>query len=293
MNKYGNGHFQKMDIKTEGSGPPERRVVKLDTVAEPVVQQFEFGRLHRKGEGSYAATKQKFGALAATDLERTQRGQKDRRFSLNPLLRDPLSIEEEERRVIDQKVHDQVAAQAEVAKAKAAKEGYAAGLKQGHDDAFKNFQKEGAERTQYLENLITEAETAKADIFAANERVLMELVFRMAKMITLKEIATDKEYVLRLTRDLIEKIGVRENIRIRINPDDRDTLQMLKPGLEATFGVLKNISVEANAQVGRGGCIIETEWNAIDASIETQLKGVYEALTATKMAVEPKAEPTS
>jgi hypothetical protein len=34
----------------------------------------------------------------------------------------------------------------------------------------------------------------------------MEVVFRVGKMILLKELAVDKEYVLRLTRDLLERV---------------------------------------------------------------------------------------
>lgn len=266
------------EVKEESEKSIDSRVVKLEANAETVVQQFHFGKIRRAGEGDYASVKAKYGALAATDAERAARNQKDRRFSLNSLLRDPLSVEEEERRVIEEKVRARVAAVADAAKAKAAEEGYQAGLKKGHEEAFARFREEAQDRIAHLESLLREADSAKEEIYRANERFLQELIYRVARMVMLKELSTDREYVLRLTRELVEKVGVRDNVRIRIHPDDAATVGMLKEGLERALGTMKNLNVEVSNQIRRGGCTVETEWNAIDASIETQLQGVYEAL---------------
>jgi flagellar assembly protein FliH len=277
MNKK--DHFSKIKIKAEADVMKnDVRVMKLDMGAAPVVQQFSFGKLQRAGEGTYASTKAKYGSLASTDEGRVPKGQRERRFSLNPLLKEPLSIEEEERRVIEEKVAARIAAVSEEARAKAREEGYKAGLEQGHQEAYQRFAQESVERLTNFDAMLAEAENAKQEIYRANERFLMELVFRIAKMVTLKEVATDKDYVVRLARELIERIGVRENIRIRIHPEDAKTADIIKPGLEAALGTLKNLSLEASPQVKRGGCIVETEWNAIDASLETQFQGVYDAL---------------
>lgn len=279
MNKYGKDHFQKLEIKNEAEVlRNDVRVVKLDVVSVPVVSQFSFGKLHRKGEGSYEETKAKFGSLSVTDEGRLPKSQRDRRFSINPLLRDPLSIEDEERRVIEERVNKRIAAIADEARAKAHGEGYKVGLEQGHQEAYQRFAQESVERLTHFDAMLHEAETAKAEIFRANERFLMELVFRMAKMVTLKEVSADKEYVVRLARELIERIGVRENIRIKISPEDAKTADIIKPGLEAALGALKNLTIEASPLVRRGGCIVETEWNAIDASLERQFQGIHEAL---------------
>lgn len=279
MNKSDKDHFQKLKIRTEAeAGLPQSRVMKVDTGGVPVVQQFSFGRLERAGEGNYEATKAKYGAISATDSERMHRGQRDRRFSLNPLVKEPLSIEEEERRVIDQKVEERVAAITAEARAKGVQEGYQAGLAKGHREAFELFQNQADERMAQFEGLLAAFEGAKAEIFRANERFLMELVFRVARTVALKEVAEDREYVVRLCRELLERIGARDNIRIRLHPDDAGTALLLKPALEQTFGALGNLTVEPSELVRRGGCIVETEWNEIDASLDTQFEGIHAAL---------------
>jgi len=258
------------------------RVVKLNTLTEPSVKKFELSKLNQEQKGSYAAVKKKYGALAVTDPERASRSKQDSRFSLNPLLRDPLSVEEEERRVIEERVRVRVEALSEEVKRKSEAVGYEAGLKKGHTEAYSKFLEEGAGRLQRFEAFLAEIESAKEQIFRANERFLVEVVFRIAKMLLLKELAADKEYVLRLARELIERVGVRENITIRISPEDAQTANLFKEGLEKSLGILKNVDIQISNQVKGGGCMIETEWNAIDASVETQLQGVYSALVGVE-----------
>jgi flagellar assembly protein FliH len=266
------------EIKKEKEAPAETRVVKIENGVAKEVKEFEFQKIKKNGEHDYGSIKAKYGPLAATDTDRASRNRKDARFSLNPLLRGPLSVEEEERRAIEERVQDRVQALWNETKAKAHEDGYREGLKVGHDEAYKKFQEDGANRLKAFDSFITHCENAKTEIFRANERLLVELVFKIGKMILMKELSTDKDYVIRLATDLLEKIGARENITIRLNPAQLETAGMIREGIEKQLGALKNINFEASDQVAGGGCAIETEWSAIDASVCKQLEGVYQAL---------------
>ena len=57
---------------------------------------------------------------------------------------------------------------------------------------------------------------------------------------------------------------------------------MLKDGLDKSLGGLKNLNVEVSEDVLAGGCVIETEWNKIDAGLQTQLDSMVEALFGKK-----------
>jgi len=273
-------HFKpnQMNIKDEDKKDSEIRVVKLETGGAPQVKSFAFSNLQQSGKGDYSVIKAKYGSLAATDAERLGRNHRDSRFSINPLLRDPLAVEHEELRVIEARVQEQVDALREAAQAEGVQQGYEAGLEKGHAEAFAKFQEEGVERVRSFEALLKEFEGLKQEMLKANEHFLMEMTFRIAKMVMLKELATDKDYLLRLSSELIERVGLKENITIRVNLQDRQTIEMLKAELPKTMGELKNLQIEASEQVPGGGCTVETQWNAIDASIDTQLKGIYEAL---------------
>lgn len=265
-------------IQSENAKPLEPRVVKLEIPTEPVVSQYHFGKIKRGGEGDYNRVREKFGPLAATDVHDKDRAVKDRRFSVNPLLRDPLSIEDEERRVIEQKVQAEIVIRSQLAEQKGFQAGYEAGLKKGHAEAYDKFSLEGEERLKHFDHFLDEVEQAKSQILKANEHFLIEMIYQISKMITLKELTIDNTYILRLAEQLITQIGVKENVKLRIHPSEQKSIEMLKGELESKIAGLKNLRIETSEDVKRGGCIVETEWNEIDASIENQLHGIRDAL---------------
>lgn len=276
-----NGKKQAFTAATLNAGfekAGETQIVKFDAESEPEIRPFTFEPIKNDLTSSYASKKERFGALAVTDPERATRSQRDRRFSLNPILKESLSVEEEERRVIEERMRQRIRAIEDEIKSKASEVGYQDGLKKGYLEAYLKFQKEGAERLVEFENLLAEAESAKVTLYRANERFLVELIYRIAKMVLLRELTTDREFVSRLAKDIVERVGVRDNIRIRLHPDDYETANLLREHLDKTLGSMKNVNVEASSVIKRGGCVVETDWNVTDASIEMQLQGVYDAL---------------
>lgn len=259
-------------------GRTQRSPHSLQADTEMRVQTFEPPTIRAPGQRGYSSTRDRLGALAATDEGRVSRSRQDSRFALNPLLRDPLSIEDEERRVIEERVRARVQAVVDEARADAAVVGYRDGLARGQEEAFAKFQAESVGRTERIEQILGELEGARAQIFAANEKLLVDLVVRICKLVILRELKTDREYLLRLSQTIIERVGVRENIRIKLRPADLESVTMLKSGLEQSLGALKNLSIEASPEVRSGGVVVETEFNAIDASIDTQIEGLFEGL---------------
>ncbi len=256
----------------------ELKVVNFDQANRLEVREFVFASFQTTGPNRYAEVKSKFGPLAATDDDPSGKIQRDRRFSINPLLRNPLSIQQEEARILDEKVKTIVEDIAEQAKKDAGALGYEDGYKKGFAEAHRKIQIEAASRIEQFDHFLKEMENARVDIFRINERVIVEMIFRISKLLIMKELATDREYILRLVKELIGKVGVRENITLRINPEDGEVIGLLKEGVEKAFGNITNFNVEMSSHVKSGGCEIETEWNVINASIENQLQEVHRAL---------------
>lgn len=276
MSKFEKSIFK---VNEEVAKPANVNQVKADTVGTPVVREFEINPIKRMGQGEYSAVKAKYGALAATDSDRPVRNQRDRRFSLNSLLRDPLSVEQEEQRAIEERVQARVDTMVVNAKELAAEVGYKEGLRIGYEEAFRKVREEAKSSLQRFDQLVNEAENAKKEIFKANERFLIELVFRIAKSVILRDLSDDPEYILRIATELVERVGVRDNLKIRIHTEDAKTIDMLKGGLEKTYGTLNNLTIESSNQVPQGSCLVETEWNAIEARVEDQLQAIYGSLT--------------
>lgn len=265
----------------------EKDVKRLALMEEEEnVRKYELPVLKKSNHDDYSKTKEKFGALAVTDAERQARSQRDRRFSLSPMVRKTLSVEEEENRVIEERLKDRITALAEEVKAQAYREGLANGMTEGFEKAYREFQDEGSERLKHFDSLLKDAEAAKLNIYKANERFLIELIYRIARLVIHKDLERDNEFLNRLVVNLLNRINVKENVTIRIHPNDAQTMAKLRKTVETEMEGMKNLKIEISQKVRTGGCIIETDWNIVDASLDTQLEGVYTALlnqTAPKL----------
>lgn len=273
-------HFRKsqFSIHEENKRSRDETIIKVAERANPSVQDFQIEDIQENGRHDYSAVKAKYGPLAASDPDRVAKSQKDRRFVLNSLLRDPLSVEQEERRAIEESVRDRVSALTDEAKSLGYNEGFKEGLQKGHEEALQRFRVENSPKVEQLDLMIKSAEAAKNEIFKANERFLIELIFSIAKKMILKELNIDKEYLIRLANELIHRVGVRENIKLTIHPDDAEILEALEHGIKQNYSQLENLNIDISNQASRGGCRIESEWNVIDAKIDAQLEAIHDTL---------------
>lgn len=267
-----------LEIKGEsdvGGGAHQPRVVKYEAAVTRKVTPFEFNRISSSGAAPLQPQSPRRAGAGAPGAAAAENDA----FNLNPLIRSG-SRQEEERRLIEQEVSQRVEALSQQVRAQAAEQGYRDGLAKGHEEAYLEAKQELGEKVRRLEELLQSFESAKISVFAANERFLMELVFRIGKLVLLRELKTDSDFVLRLAREVVEHLGARDQIRLKLNPEDIALGESVRQGLQQTLGTLRNFAIDASAEVALGGCAVETEWGSVDASVETRLQAIYDALVA-------------
>lgn len=199
-------------------------------------------------------------------------------FELHPSVKKVLEIERDENSRIEKKVNEKLALLRESTIEDAKKVGFQEGYEAGRKEGFQRFQEETRESVEVIDRLATEFEGLKAEIFKANERFLLEMIAQVAKRVVLRELQTDADYLSRVTRDIIEKLGTRENIRVWLNGDDIECLQALRESLTQKFGELRNLQIAVHPEVTKGGCIVETDFGTVDATIEAQIRSIEETL---------------
>jgi flagellar assembly protein FliH len=263
-------------------GDGDQRILRLDAGTKMEVQAFELPKL-----GEDAPTTFRTPTLGAGGaLPKSKRSpippptddQKGRRFAVDPILRDLLSVDEETDTEIDRRVEAQVAELRTDAVAEGRDQGYQEGYARGKAEAQAEFQASGNERLERMDAFLSAMESLKAEIFRANERFLIDLVFRVAGNILQKEIEKDAEYVARVVRNVVEKVGVKDQLKLIANASQLEGLYALLPELEKKHSSLKNISIEPSTQLGDADIVIETDWNRIDATLESQLATLHETL---------------
>ena len=221
---------------------------------------------------SYERTREQFGNLAGSELK------SDSRFNLHPAARKSLGIENEENRHIEGKIADEVERRVEQLRSKAHLEGIESGRVEGARLAQEAFMAQAQPIYQHFIKIVSEFEDAKNDIFLANEQFLIQLIFQVARQVVLKELKTDQDYVKRLCLLLIERIGAKDYVKIKVSRDDFAQVEAIRDYLKQQFSELKNIQIDVSDDLQNGGCKVETDLSRINAGVETQLQLINQAL---------------
>jgi flagellar assembly protein FliH len=109
------------------------------------------------------------------------------------------------------------------------------------------------------------------------DKAIVTLALAVARRIVAREIVLDEGAVLARAHEAIRKIIGVERVKIHINPADEEYIREHRNELSNYADSVKEIVIEADHKVERGGCIIESELGNIDAKISTQFDLIEEA----------------
>ena len=160
-------------------------------------------------------------------------------------------------------------------------EGYEKGFAQGQNDGFEMGEKKALKVIENVENLLIEMNRFKFNILKRHEKEILEIIFAIAEKIIHYQIDTSDEIIkesivqaLRLTVD-------KSQVVLRVNPEDYDYVEKLRPDLFSKIKDMKSIIVNSDTSISRGGCFLETNNGDVDATVETQLEKIRHCLTRT------------
>jgi flagellar assembly protein FliH len=167
-------------------------------------------------------------------------------------------------------------------------ESYQRGLQDG-----KNLAERG------LLNVFKGLRTAAEDLQLLREKVLRDseddllaLAMAVARKVISHEVVQDRQVVIRLIRDVVQNLNDRDELLIRIHPDDHALLVTSEnEALKNELGAAK-FTLKADPTIEVGSCQVETEWGTVDAGFEAQMEEIYRRLQEERTAgsaIEPKA----
>ena len=160
----------------------------------------------------------------------------------------------------------------------AEKEAYDKGFLEGIREGINREKKELALTVESVAKLVRELKMLKEKLLESSEREIIDLAFLIAGKVIHTEVSTSKEVILTVLKDTIRNIQDKEGIKIRLNPADYNYITEAKPDFPGSFCNMKNISIEKDEEIGRGGAMIETRWGEVDARLDQQLNKIRESL---------------
>jgi|GEM_PF-6155289 len=140
--------------------------------------------------------------------------------------------------------------------------------------ALKETENQLRERTVELLTKIDEAVIGHIErletVLARYERKITALSCAIAQKIVNAEIKVDPEVVTRSVQKALGSIREEARIEIQVNPSDKEAIEKIWSEIEAKKVSNSKWTLETNAGIGKGGCIIKTPGGTIDARIESQ-----------------------
>lgn len=112
--------------------------------------------------------------------------------------------------------------------------------------------------------------------FSKMEETLVGVVLKAVRRIVGE--FDDGDRVARIVRQALELLRNQNSVRLKVSPAQTEQLQARVDGLLATFPRIQFLEVNSDARLPLDGCILETEFGVIDASVETQLRAIEKAL---------------
>jgi len=122
-----------------------------------------------------------------------------------------------------------------------------------------------------LAQTIEELGGLRTSMVHQTERQMVQLAVAVAKRIVGREIGLDADLVVAMARVALDRLGEGTPAVIRLNPED-----LAAAGQTGWAG--PHVTIVADPAVSRGGCLVESEFGFIDASVEAQFDQIAQAM---------------
>jgi len=162
------------------------------------------------------------------------------------------------------------------------------------DDDLQRYQEESYQRglqdgknlaERGLLNVFKGMRTAAEDLQQLREKTLRDsegdllaLTFAIARKVITREVAQDRQIVLRLIKTALSGLNEQDELIIRLHPDDHALLSN-----NTSMALQKELSsvrfqMKPDPAVEIGSCLVETGRGTVDAGFEAQLEEIYRRL---------------
>ena len=147
----------------------------------------------------------------------------------------------------------------------------AEGLKTGNERGYEEGKKEADRLIERLRKMIEAVQAKRQEILDGTEEQIVNLVILISRKVVKIISETQKNVLTENVLQALKKVKGSCEVTLRVNMDDvqlatEHTEQFIKQ-----VENIKNVTVVEDGTVEKGGCIVETDFGAIDARIASQL----------------------
>lgn len=166
---------------------------------------------------------------------------------------------------------DSIIAEAQAERDKIINESKKQGYDTGYEAGYQDGQKEAERLVERMHNILDAVMKRREEILSETEYQIVELVVLMARKVVKIISENQKTVIMNNVLQALKKVKGRGDVTIRVNLEDvKLTTEHTQDFIDRVEAV-KSITVVEDTTVEKGGCIVETDFGAIDARISSQL----------------------
>ncbi len=151
------------------------------------------------------------------------------------------------------------------------------GREAGRQEGIARVDAEINELLTLLHALIEAVREDRDRFLRSAEPELVRLALGASERIVHHEIAQNDQFVVETVRAALTRALGRNDITIRVNPEDMEVMRVYRERLLAA-GDFEHLRLIEDQRIDRGGAMLESDSGTIDAKITTQLREVRGAL---------------
>ena len=132
--------------------------------------------------------------------------------------------------------------------------------------------------------LINEALQIKAQAEADYEALMsgaegdaLSLVLDIARKVIGEDMVVNRQNILALVQDAFSKCSDKEQVTLKLSPEDYDYVSVNKNVLLSMIEGVGNLDIRVDMSMQPGSCVVETPLGNIDAGVDTKLNKIEEA----------------
>ncbi|WP_298532971.1 flagellar assembly protein FliH [uncultured Treponema sp.] len=158
------------------------------------------------------------------------------------------------------------------------KSGYSEGLNKGREEGFAAGQGEVERLIERTHKILEGVMARREEILSETEQQIVELVILMTRKVVKIISENQKSVVMANILQALKKVKGRGEVTIRVNLADVKLTSEHTQDFIKQVENIQGITVLEDSSVEKGGCIVETDFGAIDARIQSQLSELESAI---------------
>src|SRR5712691_2073332 len=154
------------------------------------------------------------------------------------------------------------------------RDAFAKGFAQGERAGAEAANQRGEAMLRRLTQTLEELTTLRSQMIHQTERQMVQLALAVARRVVRREVSLDQDLLIAMARVALDRLGDSASVTVRLHPEEFEATSAART---AQF-TGTNVTVVADARVGRGGCRVESDFGVMEAGVDGQIQELARAL---------------